>query len=85
MKRGQVGARLAGFREVPPISTTGKGYFKATLEDNNTIPYSLKFSNLEGKPSVAHLHLGQALVSGGVIAFLCGGGRQARLYPRSRN
>lgn len=81
MKRDQGGARLSGFHEVPPISTTGKGYFKAKLEDNNTVSYILKFSNLEGKPSVAHIHFGQALVSGGVIAFLCGEGGKPACTP----
>jgi CHRD domain-containing protein len=64
-----------------PISTPGKGSFTAKLEDNNTLSYTLKFSNLEGKPSVAHIHFGQPLVSGGVIAFLCGEGGKPACTP----
>lgn len=81
VSRNKVGARLTGFREVPAISTAGKGSFTAKLEDNNTISYTLKFSNLEGKPSVAHIHFGQPLVSGGVIAFLCGEGGKPACTP----
>ena len=74
-KRGTWKARLNGFQEVPKsLSTPGIGEFKAKLTDKNTLAYSLKFSKLEGTPTVAHIHFGTPWTAGGVIAFLCGGG-----------
>jgi hypothetical protein len=68
-------ARLSGFQETPStISTTGRGVFKAELH-GMTIEYRLSYEGLEGGTvSAAHIHLGQRATSGGVIAFLCGGG-----------
>lgn len=69
-------ARLEGFNEVPAISTTGEGKFKAEISsDETTIEYELSYSGLEGGAAfAAHIHLGQSGVIGGVMAFLCGGG-----------
>jgi len=72
-------AALHGFNEVPAISTTGSGEFRARLTGTESAPvieYELSYSGLVGGPSTlfAHIHLGQADVNGGVIAFLCGGG-----------
>jgi hypothetical protein len=69
------GARLSGYQEVPANSTAGHGTFKATVDSQNqSITYTLDYADLEGTPSQAHIHFGQILVDGGVIAFLCGGG-----------
>ena len=69
-------ARLAGFNEVPAISTTGTGTFQAKLNKDGTIlEYELSYSGLSGGTvSAAHIHLGASRTNGGVIAFLCGGG-----------
>jgi len=69
-------ARLEGFNEVPAISTTGEGKFKAQISnDETTIEYELSYDGLEGGAAfAAHIHLGQSGVIGGVMAFLCGGG-----------
>ena len=68
-------ARLNGFHEVPSISTNGKGEFRARInEDGTSISFNLKYSDLTGVPTVAHIHLGQRGVNGGILAFLCGGG-----------
>lgn len=68
-------ARLDGFHEVPAVSTTGQGRFTATVNMGaQEISYTLMYTGLEAAPSAAHIHLGQARVNGGVIAFLCGGG-----------
>ena len=69
-------ASLDGFNEVPAISTTGEGKFKAQISnDETTIEYELSYSGLEGGATLAaHIHLGQSDVNGGVMAFLCGGG-----------
>jgi hypothetical protein len=67
---------LSGYQEVPAISTTGTG--KITVKVNSapaSLTYELTFSGLQGGGAgAAHLHIGQAGVSGAVVAFLCGGG-----------
>jgi hypothetical protein len=68
-------ASLTGYQEVPPISTAATGTFTATVStDLTTITYSLMFSGLSAATTAAHIHFGQRSVSGGVVAFLCGGG-----------
>lgn len=70
-----VHAKLQGFQEVPAVSSTGGGEFRAKIEDRTfTIDFELSYENLEGSAIFAHIHLGQEDVNGGVIAFLCGGG-----------
>ena len=65
-------ASLRGFQEVPAISTTGRGSFRAVLsEDRTTLTYTLTYSGLIGEVHQAHIHLGQKGVNGGVSAFLC--------------
>lgn len=67
-------AELQGFEEVPAISTTGSGEFRGKISsDETSIEYELSYANLTGTAFVAHIHLGQRGVNGGVIAFLCGG------------
>jgi len=66
---------LTGYEETPAISSAGSGEFTATVdEENQTIHYTLTFSNLNSNPLFAHVHFGQRGVAGGVAAFLCGGG-----------
>lgn len=68
-------AKLNGFHEVPSISTKGKGEFSARISgDGTSISFSLKYSDLTGVPTAAHIHFGQRGVNGGILAFLCGGG-----------
>ena|SRR5688572_27031906 len=67
-------AGLSGNQEVPAISSTGAGEFRASLR-NDSLDYSLSYDALEGTTTVqAHIHIGQKSVNGGVAAFLCGGG-----------
>lgn len=67
-------AKLQGFKEVPAISTTGSGRFRAEIsKDETSIEYKLSYKNIEGIATAAHIHLGQRDVNGGIIAFLCGG------------
>jgi hypothetical protein len=66
-------ARLNGFQEVPSVSTTGFGDFRAELVNDTTIHYVFRYASLEGGDSLfAHVHFGQRSVSGGVSFFLCG-------------
>ena len=67
-----VRAQLDGFEEVPAVSTTGHGTFRATLSrDGASIEYELTYAGLEGEVAQSHLHLGQRGVNGGISIFLC--------------
>jgi CHRD domain-containing protein len=66
--------RMSGYLEVPSISTTGRGKIEARINNSTSIEYKLTYSGLSGNPSVAHIHFAQPGVSGGIAAFLCGGG-----------
>lgn len=71
---GKGKASLDGYQETPmSLSTTGHGSFRARVRSDG-IHYTLRYSELESNASAAHIHLGQRHLSGGVIAFLCGGG-----------
>jgi hypothetical protein len=69
---GSFHASLDGFSEVPSVSTTGNGTFRARLESSNTLRYRLTFRDLEGGAvSGAHIHLGERHTEGGIIVHLC--------------
>lgn len=62
--------KLKGYAEVPAISTTGSGRFKAEIEDD-TITYELKYRDLTAPVLQSHIHFGQFSVNGGISVFLC--------------
>lgn len=64
--------RLQGFNEVPAVSTRGRGEFRATINEDS-IDYVLSYSRLNSGAFMAHIHLGQKSVNGGISAWLCGG------------
>jgi len=67
-----VSGGLAGYQEVPSVSSTGAGTFKASLAgDGQSLDYTLAYSGLEGAIQQAHIHFGQAAVNGGIAVFLC--------------
>ena len=66
----EVRERLIGYQEVPSISTTGVGDFRARVRDNE-IKYSLSYKDVEGDVTQSHIHIGQEGVSGGISVFLC--------------
>jgi hypothetical protein len=76
-------ATLTGYEETPStLSSPGRGEFRATIDDRNReITYSLSFGGLPTAVTAAHIHLGQRATTGGVSAFLCGGGGQAACPP----
>jgi hypothetical protein len=76
--RGKARATLTGYEETPStLSSPGRGEFRATIDEGNSeITYRLTYSGLTAV-SAAHIHLGQRATTGGVSAFLCGGGGQA--------
>src|SRR5262249_41875620 len=66
-------AHLNGFQETPSLNSTGQGDLSLTI-GNNQITFDLTYSGLSGNPTVAHVHIGQVGVAGGVSFFFCGGG-----------
>ena len=63
---------LSGYEEVPAVSTTGNGTFRAAVNRAETeIKWELTYSKLEGTVQQAHIHFGQESVNGGIVAFLC--------------
>ncbi|GBC69603.1 hypothetical protein HRbin01_01305 [archaeon HR01] len=68
-------ARLDGFQETPSHYTSGWGFINLWIsDDGSSISYELWYVNLEADAAAAHIHLGAKGTTGGVIAFLCGGG-----------
>ena len=63
---------LTGYEEVPAVSSTGNGEFRARISNDGTeIEYQLSYSDLEGSVTQSHIHLGQTSVNGGIAVFLC--------------
>jgi len=64
---------LNGLKEAAaPVSTTGSGSFKATINKEETeINYELSFEDLEGDVRQAHIHIGLPQGSGGIVLWLC--------------
>ena len=77
-------AGLTGFQESPSSeSTPGHGDFRARISGNE-IHYRLHYEDFEaaeGSTLFAHIHFGQRADSGGVAAFLCGGGDKPACTP----
>ncbi len=69
----EYGASLNGYLEVPSISTTARGTFRAEIK-GSTIHYRLTFRDLSSATVASHIHFARPNVNGGVVAFLCGGG-----------
>jgi hypothetical protein len=81
-------ARLSGFNEVHfvtgdgtpqslpalrgAVSTTGRGSFRAKIDDNaRIIDYELSYEALEGTVTQGHIHFGQRHTVGGIVVWLC--------------
>jgi hypothetical protein len=73
-------ADLDATQVIPAVSSSSWGEFRAILSDDDVLTYELSYSAIEGAtapstaPTVAHVHIGQPGVAGGVMFFLCGGG-----------
>lgn len=68
----QFRASLHGYEEVPAVSTTGNGAFRATVTPTaDGFEYRLSYEALEGDVTQAHIHFGQPAVNGGISVFLC--------------
>ncbi len=73
-------AKLTGFEEVPSHLTNGNGTFHATVS-GGTISFTLTFADLTATAVASHIHFAQRAVSGGIFAFLCGGGGKPACPP----
>jgi len=70
---------LTGYQEATPagVSSSASGTFEATIDEDAsspTISYTLTYVGLTGPALFSHIHFGNRYDSGGVSAFLCGGG-----------
>ena len=71
---------LTGYQEATPagVSSLGTGSFSATIDESDSvIAFQLTYSGLSAAATVAHIHFGNRFTSGGVSAFLCGGGSKS--------
>lgn len=67
-----VRARLSGFQEVPVVSTSGNGEFRAKINtQTNEIEYEFSYADMQAPVLQAHIHLGQHSVNGGITVWLC--------------
>lgn len=65
-------ADLAGFEEVPSVSTPASGMFNAKYDKvNPIITYQLSYDNLQGDVTQSHIHFAQRGVSGSIVIWLC--------------
>jgi CHRD domain len=68
-----VSEELTGYEETPlAVSTTGNGSFKAEISrSQEQISFRLRYAELEGNVTQAHIHFGAVGQSGGISAFFC--------------
>jgi len=67
----QIREKLTGDEEVPVVLTGAEGKFKATISSDR-VDYELRYEDLEGSITQAHIHIGQRLANGGIAVWLCG-------------
>jgi CHRD domain-containing protein len=77
---------LTGYQEATPAgnSSAGSGTFEATIDEGAsppTITYTLTYVGLSGPALFSHIHFGNRYDSGGISAFLCGGGSKPPCPP----
>lgn len=64
--------KLTGYQEVPALSTTGHGTFRASIDrKHQEIHYVLTFGGLESPATQSHIHFENRTNVGPVIVFLC--------------
>jgi hypothetical protein len=71
-EKSRLSATLVGINETPAtVITNATGTFKATLNDDSTLTYTLTYNNLSSAVLQSHIHIGATKISGGVSIFLC--------------
>jgi hypothetical protein len=66
----EISEELEGFQEVAAVSTGAEGKFKAKVRGDE-VQWELRYEDLEGPVLMAHIHLGQRDVNGGISVWLC--------------
>ena len=70
--RNSIRERLSGYEEVPAVSTTASGRFRAAIDRGaDEITYRLTYTSPESPVTQAHIHFAQESVNGGIVVFLC--------------
>lgn len=72
----QFQAHLIGYNEVPSLNSPGHGDLTLTI-GNGQLTWSLTYAGFVNQPAVAHVHVGQPGVDGGVSFYFCGGPKPA--------
>ena len=74
MAQGMYKADLNGYNEVPTLSTTGSGQLAVKVSsDQRSLNVTLTFTKLEGVAQSVDLRLGMPGMTGGLLAWICGG------------
>jgi hypothetical protein len=64
--------RLNGLQEVPTVSTPASGQLRLDIHSDETqIDYELTYQGISTHVLFAHIHIGAAGTTGGVVLFLC--------------
>jgi hypothetical protein len=73
-RSGNFSARLSGYQEAPTtLSTEGFGFIRVKIDERNeTLRYTLRYDDLEGAVTQAHIHFGAVALTGGISVWLCG-------------
>jgi CHRD domain len=76
-------ARLSGFQETPQtLSSPGFGSLRLDIDQGSqVITFRLTYGGTPTAAGAAHIHLGARATTGGVSAFLCGGGGKPSCPP----
>lgn len=74
--KGQFVAHLIGYNEVPSLNSPAHADLNLAVGDNQ-LTWKLTYAGFVNQPLVAHVHVGQPGVSGGVSFFFCGGAKPA--------
>lgn len=68
----RVRAELRPFDEVPAVSSSASGTFRAAIDERGErVAYELTFANLEADVTQSHIHTAQPGVNGGIMVWLC--------------
>jgi hypothetical protein len=73
-EKNRLRANLTGIQETngpATVITNATGTFRATLNDDSSITYTLTYSNLSTPITQSHIHIGATKINGGVSIFLC--------------
>jgi hypothetical protein len=62
------------------VLTGAEGKFKAKIHSDR-IEYKLRYEDLEGDVTQAHIHIGQRLANGGISVWLCGNPNPPAITP----